>query len=168
MKKLLLVAVSALALASCKKEPTLADRLEGTWLVNDITAAGTVDLTSLGLGLGLTPIVATDQSISATSLFTMVQEPNSVDFAIDAQLEVAASALTIPFPWQQSGNGTWLAKSGEGVAPDSVIITATDGTITRYEVLSILESAIRLRTTTDITTPAEGTLNLEFSFAKQQ
>jgi len=33
--------------------------------------------------------------------------------------------------------------------------------------LSILESAIRLRTTTDITTPAEGTLNLEFSFAKQ-
>lgn len=168
MKKLLLVAVSALALASCKKEPTLADKLEGTWLVNDITAAGTVDLTSLGLGLGLTPIVATDQSISATSLFTMVQEPNSVDFAIDAQLEVAAGALTIPFPWQQSGNGTWLAKSGNGVAPDSVIITATDGTITRYEVLSILESAIRLRTTTDITTPAEGTLNLEFSFAKQQ
>ena len=63
MKKLLLVAVSALALASCKKEPTLADRLEGTWLVNDITAAGTVDFTSLGLGLGLTPIVATAQSI---------------------------------------------------------------------------------------------------------
>ncbi|MEY3927860.1 MAG: hypothetical protein RJA97_867 [Bacteroidota bacterium] len=167
MKKLFLVAVSALALASCTKEPTLADRLEGTWLVNDITAAGTVDLSSLGLGLGVTPIVATDQSISATSLFTMVQEPNSVNFVVDAQLEVAAGALTIPFPWQQSGNGTWLAKSGNGVAPDSVIITATDGTITRYEVLSILESAIRLRTTTDITTPAEGSLNLEFSFAKQ-
>jgi len=167
MKKLFLVAVSALALASCTKEPTLADRLEGTWLVNDITAAGTVDLTSLGLGLGVTPIVATDQSISATSLFTMVQEPNSVNFVVDAQLEVAAGALTIPFPWQQSGNGTWLAKSGNGVAPDSVIITATDGTITRYEVLSILESSIRLRTTTDITTPAEGSLNLEFSFAKQ-
>ena len=168
MKKLLLIAVAGLALASCKKEPTLADKLEGTWLVNDITAAGTVDLTSLGLGLGLTPIVATDQSISATSLFTMVQEPNSVNYTIDAQLEVAAGALTIPFPWQQSGTGTWLAKSGNGVAPDSVIITATDGTVTHYEVLSILETAIRLRTTTDITTPAEGTLNLAFSFAKQQ
>jgi hypothetical protein len=164
MKKLLLVAVSALALASCKKEPTLADRLEGTWLVNDITAAGTVNIPTIGV----TPIVASDQSIAATSLFTMVQEPNSVNYAIDAQLDVVAGALTIPFPWQQSGNGTWVAKSGEGVAPDSVIITATDGTITRYEVLSILETAIRLRTTTDITTPAEGTLNLEFSFAKQQ
>jgi hypothetical protein len=164
MKKLLLVAVSALALASCKKEPTLADKLEGTWLVNDITAAGTVNIPTIGV----TPIVASDQSISSTSLFTMVQEPNSVNYAIDAQLDVVAGALTIPFPWQQSGSGTWLAKSGEGVAPDSVIITATDGTITRYEVLSILETAIRLRTTTDITTPAEGTLNLEFSFAKQQ
>jgi hypothetical protein len=163
MKKLLLVALAGLALASCTKEPTLADKLEGTWLVNDITAAGTVNIPTIGL----TPIVASDKTIAATSLFTMVQEPNSVNFAIDAELEVVAGALTIPFPWQQSGNGTWLAKSGNGVAPDSVIITATDGTITRYEVLSILESAIRLRTTTDITTPAEGTLNLEFSFAKQ-
>ncbi|MEY4968487.1 MAG: hypothetical protein RLZZ261_258 [Bacteroidota bacterium] len=163
MKKLLLVAVAGLALASCKKEPTLADKLEGTWLVNDITAAGTVNIPTIGL----TPIVASDKTISATSLFTMVQEPNSVNYAIDAELEVVAGALTIPFPWQQSGTGTWLAKSGNGVAPDSVIITATDGTVTRYEVLSILETAIRLRTTTDITTPAEGTLNLEFSFAKQ-
>lgn len=163
MKQLLFVAVSTLALASCKKEPTLADKLEGTWLVNDITAAGTVNIPALGL----TPIVANDKTIAATSLFTMVQEPNSVNYAIDAELEVVAGALTIPFPWQQSGTGTWVAKSGEGVAPDSVIITGTDGTITRYEVLSILETAIRLRTTTDITTPAEGTLNLEFSFAKQ-
>ena len=166
MKKILLVAVAALALASCRKDPTLADRLEGTWLVNDITAAGTVDLSTLGLGM--TPIVASDKTISPTSLFTMVQEPNSVNFAIDAELEVVAAALTIPFPWQQAGSGTWFAKSGGGIAPDSVLITATDGTITRYEVLSILESAIRLRTTTAITTPAQGVLTLEFSFAKQQ
>ena len=165
MKKLLLVAVAALALASCRKDPTLADRLEGTWLVNDITAAGTVDLSTLGLGM--TPIVASDKTISPTSLFTMVQEPNSVNFAIDAELEVVAAALTIPFPWQQAGSGTWFAKSGGGVAPDSVLITDIDGTITRYEVLSILESAIRLRTTTAITTPAQGVLTLEFSFAKQ-
>ena len=166
MKKLLLLAVAALALASCRKDPTLADRLEGTWLVNDITAAGTVDLAALGLPP--TPIVASDKTISPTSLFTMVQEPNSVNFAIDAELEVVAAALTIPFPWQQAGSGTWFAKSGGGVSPDSVLITATDGTITRYEVLSILESAIRLRTTTAITTPAQGVLTLEFSFAKQQ
>lgn len=165
MKKLLLVAVSALALASCKKEPTLADKLQGTWLVNDITAAGTVDLSSLGLGM--TPIVASDKSISPTSLFTMVKEPNSVNYAIDAELEVVAGALTIPFPWQQAGVGTWFAKSGGGVTADSVIITATDGTVTRYEVLSVLASSIRLRTKTNITTPAAGNLTLEFSFAKQ-
>ncbi len=163
MKKLLIVAVAGLALASCKKEPTLADKLEGSWLVNDITASGTVNIPTIGV----TPIVASDNTIAATSLFTMVQEPNSVNYAIDAELEVVAGAATIPFPWQQSGTGTWLAKSGNGVAPDSVIITATDGTVTRYEVLSLLETSIRLRTTTDITTPAEGTLNLEFSFAKQ-
>ncbi len=163
MKKLLIVAVAGLALASCKKEPTLADKLEGSWLVNDITASGTVNIPTIGV----TPIVASDKTIAATSLFTMVQEPNSVNYALDAELEVVAGAATIPFPWQQSGTGTWLAKSGNGVAPDSVIITATDGTVTRYEVLSLLETSIRLRTTTDITTPAEGTLNLEFSFAKQ-
>jgi hypothetical protein len=168
MKKLLLVAVAALALASCRKDPTLADRLEGTWLVNDITAAGTVDLSVLSPTLGITPIVASDKTISPTSLFTMVQEPNSVNFAIDAELEVVAAALTIPFPWQQAGSGTWFAKSGGGVAPDSVLITDIDGSVTRYEVLSILESAIRLRTTTAITTPAQGVLTLEFSFAKQQ
>jgi hypothetical protein len=164
MKKLLLVAVAALALASCKKEPTLADKLEGTWLVNDISATGTVDIPTFGV----TPIVASDSTISPNSLFTMVQEPNSVNYAIDAQLNVVAGILTIPFPWQQAGSGTWFAKSGGGIASDSVLITATDGTITRYEVLSILESAIRLRTTTAITTPAQGVLTLEFSFAKQQ
>lgn len=165
MKKLLVLAVAGLALASCRKEPTLADKLEGSWLVNDISASGVVDLSAMGLGM--TPIVASDESISATSVFTMVQEPNSVDYTIDAQLNVVAGVASIPFPWQQSGSGTWAAKSGEGVAPDSVIITATDGSITRYEVVSMLETSIRLRTTTDITTPAQGTLTLDFSFAKQ-
>jgi len=60
MKNLLLVAVSALALASCQKDPTLADRLEGTWLVNDITAAGTVNIPTIGV----TPIVASDKTIA--------------------------------------------------------------------------------------------------------
>ena len=153
MKKLLLVAVAALALASCRKDPTLADRLEGTWLVNDITAAGTVDLAALGLGM--TPIVASDKTISPTSLFTMVQEPNSVNFAIDAELEVVATALTIPFPWQQMGSGTWSTK--EGGDYDSVIVEDINGTITRYGVF-IGETSMLLKTKATITTPVEGTL----------
>jgi hypothetical protein len=162
MKKLLLVAVAALALASCRKDPTLADRLEGTWLVNDITAAGTVDLAALGLGM--TPIVASDKTISPTSLFTMVQEPNSVNFAIDAELEVVATALTIPFPWQQMGSGTWSTK--EGGDYDSVIVEDINGTITRYGVF-IGETSMLLKTKATITTPVEGTLEFTFSLAKQ-
>jgi hypothetical protein len=162
MKKLLLLAVAALALASCRKDPTLADRLEGTWLVNDITAAGTVDLAALGLGM--TPIVASDKTISPTSLFTMVQEPNSVNFAIDAELEVVATALTIPFPWQQMGSGTWSTK--EGGDYDSVIVEDINGTITRYGVF-IGETSMLLKTKATITTPVEGTLEFTFSLAKQ-
>ena len=162
MKKLLLVAVAALALASCRKDPTLADRLEGTWLVNDITAAGTVDLAALGIGM--TPIVASDKTISPTSLFTMVQEPNSVNFAIDAELEVVATALTIPFPWQQMGSGTWSTK--EGGDYDSVIVEDINGTITRYGVF-IGETSMLLKTKATITTPVEGTLEFTFSLAKQ-
>lgn len=162
MKKLLLVAAAALALASCRKDPTLADRLEGTWLVNDITAAGTVDLAALGLGM--TPIVASDKTISPTSLFTMVQEPNSVNFAIDAELEVVAAALTIPFPWQQMGSGTWSTK--EGGDYDSVIVEDINGTITRYGVF-IGETSMLLKTKATITTPVEGTLEFTFSLAKQ-
>ena len=162
MKKLLLLAVAALALASCRKDPTLADRLEGTWLVNDITAAGTVDLAALGLGM--TPIVASDKTISPTSLFTMVQEPNSVNFAIDAELEVVATALTIPFPWQQMGSGTWSTK--EGGDYDSVIVEDINGTITRYGVF-IGETSMLLKTKATITTPVEGTLEFTLSLAKQ-
>ena len=162
MKKLLLVAVAALALASCRKDPTLADRLEGKWLVNDITAAGTVDLAALGIGM--TPIVASDKTISPTSLFTMVQEPNSVNFAIDAELEVVATALTIPFPWQQMGSGTWSTK--EGGDYDSVIVEDINGTITRYGVF-IGETSMLLKTKATITTPVEGTLEFTFSLAKQ-
>jgi hypothetical protein len=164
MKKLLIVAVAALALASCKKEPTLADKLEGTWLVNDITAAGTVDLSVLSPTLGMTPIVASDKTISPTSLFTMVQEPNSVNFAIDAELEVVATALTIPFPWQQMGSGNWSTK--EGGDYDSVIVEDINGTITRYGVF-IGETSMLLKTKATITTPVEGTLEFTFSLAKQ-
>jgi hypothetical protein len=164
MKKLLLLAVAALALASCRKDPTLADRLEGTWLVNDITAAGTVDLSVLSPTLGMTPIVATDSTISSTSLFTMVQEPNSVNYSIDAQLNVVAGILTIPFPWEQMGSGTWSTK--EGGDYDSVIVEDINGTVTRYGVF-IGETSMLLKTKATITTPAEGTLDFTFSLTKQ-
>lgn len=131
-----------------KKAPTLTDRLEGTWQLNDITMSGVWNLA----GLGLTPVVGNDQSIASNSLFTMVQAPNSVNFLIDSQLEITAGGITVPTPWQQAGSGSWLAKSGNNLFPDSLIITTSDGSVIRYEILAIIEdqSLLRLRTETTI------------------
>ena len=131
-----------------KKAPTLSDRLEGIWQLNEITMSGVWNLA----GLGLTPVVGNDQSIASNSLFTMEQTPNSVNFLIDSQLDISAGGITAPYPWQQAGSGSWLAKSGNNMFPDSLIITTNDGSIIRYEILSIIEdlSLLRLRTATTI------------------
>ena len=41
MKKIYIISLTLLILASCTKEPTLGDKLEGVWLVNKVTATDT-------------------------------------------------------------------------------------------------------------------------------
>ncbi len=162
MKKILAAGLVLVALAACKKDPTLGDRLEGSWLVNDIVATG-----QLSFGGQNIPLVANDKTIAATSLFTLVQEPNSVNYAVDATLSVSAGT-TLDVPWTQSGSGTWTALDGEGVAPDSVHLLGTDGTVTKYEVLSLLETSVRLRTQQIVDFQGQGIdMTIEFGFAKQ-
>jgi hypothetical protein len=144
--------------------PTLSDRLEGIWQLNDITMSGNLDI---GNGMGSAPVIGNDQSIASTSAFILTQQPNIVNFNIDAQIDLIFGALTIPYPWQQTGSGTWLAKSGGNSVPDSLIITVNDGSMARYEILNIIESEMSLRTTTVISSPASGTLATELSFVKQ-
>jgi hypothetical protein len=144
--------------------PTLSDRLEGIWQLNDITMSGNLDI---GNGMGSSPVIGNDQSITSTSAFILTQQPNIVNFNIDAQIDLIFGALIIPYPWQQTGSGTWLAKSGGNSVPDSLIITANDGSLARYEILNLLESEMSLRTTTVLSSPASGTLATELSFVKQ-
>jgi len=161
MKKLLALAVVVALASSCKKDPTLADRLEGAWLVNDITASG--QITILGTSV---PLIANDKSILPTSIFTMIQEPNSVAYNVDAVLEVNAGT-TFDFPWQQGGSGTWQTIPGNGVAPDSVYLV-TDSSTTKYEVLNLLDNDVRLRTLTAIDFQGQGiNLLLEMGFTRQ-
>lgn len=161
MKKYLALAVIVALAVSCKKDPTLADRLEGMWLVNDITASGSISI------LGTTvPLIANDKSISSTSVFNLVQEPNSAVYNVDAVLEVSAGT-TFDFPWQQGGNGTWQTHPGNGVAPDSVYLI-TDSATTKYEVLNLLDNDVRLRTLTDVDFQGQSiNLLLEMGFTRQ-
>lgn len=162
MKKILAAGLVLVALAACKKDPTLSDRLEGTWLVNDIVASG-----QLAFGGQNIPLVANDKDIAATSLFTMIQEPNSVNYAVDATLSVSAGT-TLDVPWAQSGTGTWMTIDGGGVAPDSVHLIGNDGTITKYEVLSLLDASVRMRTKQIVDFQGQGVdMTIEFGFAKQ-
>ena len=161
MKKILALAVIVALASSCKKDPTLADRLEGDWLVNDITAAGQINL----LGSDV-PVIANDKSITTTSIFTMIQEPNSATYSVDAVLEVSAGT-TFDFPWQQSGSGTWETIPGNGTAPDSAYLV-TDSSTTKYEVLNLLDNDVRLRTLTAVDFQGQGVnLLLEMGFARQ-
>ncbi|NDD50627.1 MAG: hypothetical protein EBZ34_04255, partial [Flavobacteriia bacterium] len=59
MKKIFAAALVLVALVSCKKDPTLADRLEGTWLVNDIIASGQISFGGQNI-----PLVANDKDIA--------------------------------------------------------------------------------------------------------
>ena len=161
MKKILALAVVVALAAGCTKDPTLADRMEGDWLVNDITASGRITI------LGTTvPLIANDKSITSTSTFTMIQEPNSVAYSVDAVLEVSAGT-TFDFPWQQGGNGTWQTIPGNGVAPDSVYLV-TDSSTAKYEVLNLLDNDVRLRTLTAVDFQGQGiNLLLEMGFTRQ-
>jgi hypothetical protein len=112
------------------------------------------------------PLIANDKSITSTSTFTMIQEPNSVAYSVDAVLEVSAGT-TFDFPWQQGGNGTWQTIPGNGVAPDSVYLV-TDSSTAKYEVLNLLDNDVRLRTLTAVDFQGQGiNLLLEMGFTRQ-
>jgi hypothetical protein len=68
---------------------------------------------------------------------------------------------------QDTINGTWYAVDGGGVTPDSLYITA-DGEKNGYEILSFLETSLRLRSVQTIVDPDLGsqTFTQEVTFIK--
>ena len=164
MKYLTILAMGlATALTSCNGDPTIEERLEGDWLLNDIIATG--DIVYQGQTVSIT---ANDSVIDASSVFTLVDEPNSITAVIDAILKVGSATSSVVMPYANTAVGTWSVKSGEGVAMDSLITTESNGTITRYEIINLLESSVKLRGLMDA--DVQGTsnpLNFELNFQKQ-
>lgn len=155
------------SLASCRKDPTLEDRLEGAWKVNDITASGFIQFMGQNI-----PLVANDKTIDSSSVFTLVQgtkdnPTNTITYNVSSVLTVSAGQ-TFDFPFTQNGTGSWTAKAGNNVAPDSLFMTASTGAITKYEVLALLEKSVLLRTKQIIALDTiQVNTTIEFGFIRQ-
>jgi hypothetical protein len=168
MVRKIFLAVAVLgALTSCKK-PTIADKLEGTWKVNDISANGAVNIGGQTL-----PVVADDKSIDPTSVFTLVNAtkntPSVINYNFIATMSVNAITQVIDFPFSDSGSGSWVVKEGEATVLDSVIVTAADGSTTRYAILVLDESLVRLRTRQNVEFQGQGVdAQIEFGFIRQE
>ena len=167
MTKNIFLAVAAVAaLASCKKDPTLDERLAGTWNLSDLSLSGTVTTP-----IGVLPITITDSLIRANNTLDLAineDETQTVAWNMDVRALITAPGLgSFGTDIQENINGTWYAVDGGGVTPDSLYITA-DGEKTGYEILSFFETSLRLRSVETIVDPDLGsqTFTQEVTFIK--
>jgi hypothetical protein len=167
MTKNLFFALAAVAaLASCKKDPTLDERLDGTWSLIDLNLSGTVTTP-----IGALPISITDSLIRPSNTLELTineDETQTVIWNLDVRGLLTAPGLgSFGIDIQDEINGTWYAVDGGGVTPDSLYITA-DGEKNGYEILSFLETSLRLRSVQTIVDPDLGsqTFTQEVTFGK--
>jgi hypothetical protein len=165
--KNLLIATGAIAiLASCQKERTLDEQLSGTWNLSDLSLSGTV-ITPLGA----LPITITDSLIRPDNYMDLAineDETQTIYWNMDVRGLITAPGLgSFGTEIQDTINGTWYAVDGGGVTPDSLYITA-DGEKNGYEILSFLETSLRLRSVQTIVDPDLGsqTFTQEVTFIK--
>ncbi len=153
-KNLLLALAAVAALASCKPDPTLDERLAGTWNLSDLNMSGT-----LVTPLAAIPFTITDSLIRANNAMELTineDATQTVLWNMDVRANFTAAALgTFGVDLQDTVSGTWYAVDGGGVTPDSLYITA-DGEKTGYEILSFLETSLRLRSVQTINDPDLG------------
>ena len=165
MKKHLFLAAMALVglggtFTSCTPDPTVADRMEGTWLLNDLSMSGNLNIMGQSV-----PFTLEDSLIRPSSECTLVQESkntvNSANYLLDVRGLVTIPAFgTFGTDIQDTVAGTWAIKPTDGVVLDSLIITKNDGTIQRFEIISLLESSFRVRGRQTIEDPAAGTTSV--------
>lgn len=167
MLKNLLIAAGAIAiLASCQKERTLDEQLSGTWNLSDLSLSGTV-ITPLGA----LPITITDSLIRPDNYMDLAineDETQTIYWNMDVRGLITAAGLgSFGTEIQDTINGTWYAVDGGGVTPDSLYIT-DDGEKNGYEILSFLETSLRLRSVQTIVDPDLGsqTFTQEVTFIK--
>lgn len=167
MTKNVFFALTALAaLASCRPDPTLDERLAGTWNLSDLNMSGTIPSP-----LGAIPFTITDSLIRANNTMDLsINEDatQSILWNMDVRAVLTATAIgSFGVDLQDTISGTWYAVDGGGVTPDSLYITA-DGEKTGYEILSFLETSLRLRSVQTINDPDLGsqTVTQEVTFIK--
>jgi len=167
MTKNLFFALAAVAaLASCKKDPTLDERLAGTWNLSDLSLSGTVSTP-----IGAIPITITDSLIRANNTMDLTindDATQTVVWNMDVRGLITAPGIgSFGTDIQDTINGTWYAVDGGGGTPDSLYITS-DGEKTGYEILSFLETSLRLRNVQVINDPDLGsqTFTQEVTFIK--
>jgi hypothetical protein len=166
LKNLLIAAGAIAILASCQKERTLDEQLSGTWNLSDLSLSGTV-ITPLGA----LPITITDSLIRPDNYMDLAineDETQTIYWNMDVRGLITAAGLgSFGTEIQDTINGTWYAVDGGGVTPDSLYIT-DDGEKNGYEILSFLETSLRLRSVQTIVDPDLGsqTFTQEVTFIK--
>ncbi len=165
-KHLFFAAAAVAALASCRPDPTLDEQLAGTWNLSDLSMSGTIQSP-----LGAIPFTITDSLIRPNSTMELVINEDATQtilWNLDVRATLTAAALgSFGVDIQDTVSGSWYAVDGGGVTPDSVYITA-DGEKTGYEILSFLETSLRLRSVQTINDPDLGsqTVTQEVTFIK--
>jgi hypothetical protein len=165
-KNLLLALAAVAALASCKPDPTLDERLAGTWNLSDLSMSGTIQSP-----IGAIPFTIADSLIRPNNTMELAinsDETQSILWNMDVRATLTAAAIgSFGVDLQDTVSGTWYAVDGGGVTPDSLYITA-DGEKTGYEILSFLETSLRLRSVQTINDPDLGsqTVTQEVTFIK--
>lgn len=164
MKHLTILSLGLIAALTSCGDPTLAERLEGDWLLNDIVATGDIDFQGQTVS-----IHATDDSIASTSVFSLIKkgETQDIDAVIDASIIVTHATGFLQMPYATSVDGTWEVKDGGGATMDSLIIHEDDGTMTRYEIINLLQNSVKLRGLMDVDVQGSSDqLNFELNFEK--
>ena len=166
MKKILSLVALGLIVMSCGKEPSLEEKLAGTWNLNDIAISGSFDFAGQAVSF-----TGQDSLIRANNTLELVfveDMENTFTWNQDVRVTLNLMGQSFGSDIQENSTGTWWAKDGDGVVADSLFLMV-DGETMGFEILSFLETSMRLRNQTTEVDPAMGetTMNTEYGFDKQ-